>query len=109
MSYQLVEDLQKKAISVSQACRVLDVSRSGYYAAAKRSQAAPMVCVDSAHVKAAFAASGRTYGSRRVRFALSTQGLAIGRYRIRSLMRANALRPVPTQLGLLSCVKLSSS
>ena len=36
MSYQLVEDLQKKAmraITVSQACRILEVSRSGYYAA----------------------------------------------------------------------------
>ena len=30
MSFQLVEDLQQKAITVSQACRVLDVSRSGY-------------------------------------------------------------------------------
>ena len=94
MSYQLVEDLQEKAISVSQACRVLDVSRSGYYAAVKRRQAAPAVCADSAHVKAAFAASGRTYGSRRVRTALHTQGLEIGRYRVRSLMRANTLRPV---------------
>ena len=94
MSYQLVEALQKKAISVSQACRVLDVSRSGYYAAAKRSQAAPMVCADSAHVKAAFAASGRTYGSRRIRTALCSQGVTMGRYRVRSLMRAHALRPV---------------
>ena len=94
MSYQLVEDLQKKAISVSQACRVLDVSRSGYYAAAKRAQAAPVVCADSVHVKAAFAASGRTYGSRRVRAALCTQGVTMGRYRVRSLMRTNGLRPV---------------
>ncbi len=94
MSYQLVEDLQEKAISVSQACRVLDVSRSGYYAAAKRRQAATEVCADSVHVKADFAASGRTYGSRRLRTALCTQGLTIGRYRVRSLMRANALRPV---------------
>ena len=94
MSYQLIEALQKKAISVSQACRVLDVNRSGYYAAAKRSQAAPMVCADSAHVKAAFAASGRTYGSRRIRTALCSQGVTMGRYRVRSLMRAHALRPV---------------
>ena len=39
MSYQLVEDLQKKAMpatTVSQACRILEVSRSGYYAAVKR-------------------------------------------------------------------------
>jgi hypothetical protein len=35
MSYQLVEALQKKAcpkVAVSQACRVLEVSRSGHYA-----------------------------------------------------------------------------
>ena len=35
MSYQLVEDLQKKAcppVAVVQACRILEVSRSGYYA-----------------------------------------------------------------------------
>jgi putative transposase len=33
MSYQLIESLQKKAVSVSQACCTLEVSRSGYYAA----------------------------------------------------------------------------
>ena len=32
MSYKLVEDLQKKAITISQACGALQVSRSGYYA-----------------------------------------------------------------------------
>lgn len=94
MSYQLVEDLQKKAIPVNQACRVLAVSRSGYYAAAKRRQTVPVVCADSAHVKAAFTASGRTYGSRRVRAALCSQGVTLGRHRVRSLMRANGLRPV---------------
>ena len=94
MSYQLVEDLQEKAITVSQACRVLDVSRSGYYAAAKRRQAAPVLCTESAHVKAAFTASGRTYGSRRTRTALCSQGVTMGRHRVRSLMRANGLRPV---------------
>ena len=44
MSYQLVEQLQKKAVSVSQACRVLQVSPSGYYAARLRSRQAPVVC-----------------------------------------------------------------
>ena len=33
MSYQLVEDLQQKALSVSQARRVLKISRSGNCAA----------------------------------------------------------------------------
>jgi transposase InsO family protein len=94
MSYQLIADLQTKAIPVSQACRVLEVSRSGYYAAAKVRQAEPVVCAHSAHLKAAFTASGRTYGSRRLCAALRVQGLTMGRYKVRSLMRANALRPV---------------
>ncbi len=36
MSYQLIEDLQQKAVTVSQACRTLALSRSCYSAAAKR-------------------------------------------------------------------------
>ena len=94
MSYQLVEQLQKKAVSVVQACRVLQVSQSGYYAARIRSRQAPVVCTDSVHLKAVFAASGRAYGSRRLRAALQQQGMSLGRHRVRTLMRANGLRPV---------------
>ena len=89
MSYQLVEQLQKKAVSVTQACRVLQVSQSGYYAARMRSRRAPRICANSVHLKAAFAASGRAYGSRRLRAALQQQGVALGRRRVRTLMRAN--------------------
>ena len=42
MSHQLVEDMQKKVdpkVAVSQACRVLEASRSGYYAHQVNSQA----------------------------------------------------------------------
>lgn len=94
MSHALIDELKKKAIPVSQACRVLGISRSGYYSAAKSSRAAPKVCAASVHLKAAFAASGRTYGSRRLRTALKSQGLTLGRYRVRSLMRAHQLRSV---------------
>ena len=94
MSYQLVEDLQKKAVTVSQACRILEVSRSGYYAAEKLRRAAPVACVASVHLRAAFAASGRTYGSRRLRAALGTRGVMMGRHKVRSLMRAHGLRSV---------------
>ena len=94
MSYWLVEELQKKAVPVSQACRVLQVSQSGYYAARMRSRQAPRICADSVHLKATFAASGRTYGSRRLCAALQKQGVTIGRHRVRTLMRANGLRPV---------------
>ena len=94
MSYALIGDLKKKAIPVSQACRVLGVSRSGYCSATKSSLAAPKVCAASVHLKAAFTASGRTYGSRRLCTAWQSQGLTIGRHRVRSLMRANQLRSV---------------
>ena len=94
MSYGLVEELQKKAVPVTQACRVLQVSQSGYYAARMRSRRAPRLCTDSVHLKAAFAASGRAYGSRRLCAALQQQGVTMGRHRVRTLMRANRLRPV---------------
>ena len=89
MSHVLVGDLKKKATPVTQACRVLGVSRSGYYGAAKSALATPKVCAASVHLKAAFAASGRTYGSRRLCAALQSRGLSIGRHRVRSLMRAH--------------------
>ena len=94
MSYALIGDLKKKAVPVTQACSALNVSRSGYYGAAKASLAAPKACAASVHLKAAFAASGRTYGSRRLRTALHARGITIGRRRVRSLMRANQLRSV---------------
>jgi transposase InsO family protein len=50
--------------------------------------------VDTVRLKAAFAASGRSYGSRRLAAALQAQGPAVGRYRVRRLMREAALRPV---------------
>ena len=99
MSYQLIEDLQNKAspaVTVVQACRVLEVSRSGYYAsqaAVKQRLAAPVVCAASVHLKAAFAASHRAYGSRRLTTAMAERGMAMGRHRVRTLMRLNSLRP----------------
>ena len=100
MSYQLVEDLQKKAcpeVTVSYACRILEISRSGYYAnTAARQQrlAAPAVCAASVHLKAAFAASHQAYGSRRLTTTMAGRGQAMGRHRVRTLMRLNGLRPV---------------
>lgn len=94
MSYQLVEQLQQKAVPVNQLCRVLEISRSGYYTACKRAQVQPTVCEASVHLKAAFAASGGAYGSRRLRTAVASRGIKIGLYRLRRLMRKNGLRSV---------------
>lgn len=91
MSYRLVAHLQEKAVSVSAACRVLEVSRSGYYAH-RRARPSPKRLHEQTHVRAAFAASGASYGSRRVMHALREQGLRMGRYRVRTLMREAGLR-----------------
>jgi putative transposase len=93
MSYRLVHQLQQEAVPVTQACRLLQISRAGYYQHwQRRTQAADIVT--TVHLKAAFTASGSTYGSRRLVNALQAQGLATGRYRVRRLMREAALHPV---------------
>lgn len=92
MSYRFVEQLQKKALPVERLCRVLGVSRSGYYGARQRAKLVPKACLVSAQLKAEFAASGNVYGSRRLCAVLRAQGLRIGRHRVRRLMRENRLR-----------------
>ena len=73
-------------------CRVLGVSRSGLYAARQRRLHPKSVCALSVQAKAAFEASGQSYGSRRLSAELKVQGLAVGRQRARTLMRSNGLR-----------------
>lgn len=92
MIHQLITQWTGKA-PINQLCRVLEVSRSGFYSARQRAGCAPATCTESVHVKAAFEASGGSYGSRRLSAALQKQGLAIGRHRCRTLMKANQLRP----------------
>jgi putative transposase len=93
MSYRLIDDLQKKAIPVAQSCRVLGVSRSGFYEARRRA-AKPVFCKTSVHVRAAFMASHQSYGSRRLVTALANQGIQVGRYKVRHLMQQASLKPV---------------
>ena len=92
MSYQLVAKLSEKASTVATLCRVLGVSRSGYYGSRQRASSVPKVCAVSVQLKAEFAASGKVYGSRRLSAGLRSKGLRIGRYRVRSMMRTHRLR-----------------
>ena len=89
-----MRQLQEKAVAVNQLCRVLEVSRSGYYASRHSSRVRPAVCETSVHLRAAFAASGGAYGSRRLRTAVASRGVVIGIFRVRRLMRQHGLRPV---------------
>jgi len=90
--YRSIAQLQKKAGSVARVCEVLAVSRSGYYAAQRRGGREARVCPVSVRLQAAFARSGRCYGSRRLQAALRGEGIKLGRYRVRGLMRAHGLR-----------------
>ena len=92
MIYKLVDQWQQKA-AVTQACRVLDVSCSGYYAARRRAKT-PVVCETTVHIKAAFNASDRSYGSRRLVSSLQSQSIKIGRHKVTRLMREANLKPV---------------
>lgn len=94
MIYPCIDQLQKKAVSVTSLCRVLGVSRSGYYGARARERRPWKVCPLSVALKATFAASGRSYGSRRLRARLQAQGIEVGRHRVRTIMRINGIRPI---------------
>ena len=92
MIYQIVRQRMNKA-ETHQSCRVLQVSRSGFYAAKCRANK-PALCAASVHVKAAFASSHKAYGSRRIVQELHAKGVAIGRFKVRRLMREAGLKPV---------------
>lgn len=69
------------------------MSRAGFYDARRRAEK-PAFCKASVHIRAAFVGSGQSYGSRRLVAALANSGLTIGRYKVRRLMRQEALKPV---------------
>jgi putative transposase len=75
------------------ACRLLGVSRSGFYQFRGRQIPRAKDVREQVYVRAAFAASYQTYGSRRVMHAVRARGLNIGRHRVRTLMKQAELRP----------------
>lgn len=93
MTDRLIDELQKKAFPVAQSCRVPGVSRSGFYEARLRAETTA-ICKASMRARTAFAASRQSDGSRHLTAALANQGLQIGRYKVRSRMRRERLKPV---------------
>lgn len=88
MRFTFISD-EKKAFPVTLMCRVLEVSRSGYYAWCQRP--ASQRAIDDKRllvaVRKAHAGSGRRYGSPRVHRALRAGGTRVGRKRIARLMQ----------------------
>ncbi len=94
MIHQLVHQLQRKAYPVARVCRVLRISRSGFYEAHQRGPRAKVVCPVSVRLKAAFVENQSCYGSRRLLKVLRAEGVPIGRLKVRRPMQENGLRPI---------------
>ena len=90
---------EKKAFPVTTLCKVMKVSRSGFYRYLKQlDQPEPDNDGDlKAMVGEIFEASKRTYGSRRMSRALRKLGFDVGRYQARNLMRKLGLKVLPTK------------
>lgn len=86
-SYQLIDQLSELA-PVEQVCRVFDVSRSCYYDYRSRKHRVnperERLC---SLVNQSFRESRSAAGSRTIRGMLAAQGIKVGRYLVRSLMR----------------------
>ncbi len=85
---------QEVAIPVETMCRVLGVTRSGFYAWKKRPKPARAKSDAQLSVKVAAAhqRSRQNYGSPRVHRELKAQGVRVGKKRIERLMRESGLQ-----------------
>ncbi|UYS81431.1 IS3 family transposase [Pseudomonas syringae] len=92
--HQLVHQLQRKAYPVARICRVLRISRSGFYEAHQRRQNPRPACPAAAMIKATFESTEQCYGSRRLVSVLRNEGVSIGRFKVRRLMKQQGLRPI---------------
>jgi putative transposase len=92
VKYACIE-AHREAFEVSLMCRVLGVSRAGFYAARKRER--PRELADQRlrlEIRSIHRASRRRYGSPRIHQELKAQGIHCGRKRVERLMREDGLR-----------------
>ena len=93
MKYQFIA-AQRPEFKIKVMCRVLGVSRSGYYAWCKR-PLSPRKMADQSltqQIEIIHQQSRRTYGSVRVQVELAEQGVKCGHNRVARLMREVGLR-----------------
>jgi putative transposase len=86
---------QKALFPVAALCRLLEVSRQGYYAYASRPPSRRVVeeAVLCEEIRQVFASSGQTYGSPRIRRELQTRGFRASKRRVERAMRGMGLTP----------------
>ena len=82
--------------NVTQMCRQLDVSRTGYYQWEGRTPSSRSIANKAldAQVAAIHAGSGRSYGRPRIVKQLHDQGVEVGHERVRNSLKRQGLRPV---------------
>lgn len=93
MKFQFIDQHQNQ-FAIAVMCRVLSVSRSGYYAWRKRPVSPRKMANDIVleKIKAAHRKSRQTYGSPRIQAELVAQGIRCGHNRVARLMRLHRLR-----------------
>ncbi len=87
----IAEEQANQVWAVAEMCRVLEVSRSGFYGwqnrgPCQRELTDKMLAVE---IEAIWECSGRTYGVPRIHRWLLKQGFEVGRNRVARIMRAN--------------------
>lgn len=93
MKYQFIEE-HRDEYPITVMCRVLGVSRSGYYAWRKRTPSAREMANQTlwSRIKRIYDQSGGSYGSPRIQAELVDQGFQCGENRVARLMRRHGLR-----------------
>ena len=94
MRYQFIREHERE-YSVQRMCRVLDVTRSGYYAwqPEKTGPRERENQILVGHIRKEYKISRQTYGSPRIWAALQGQGVTCGRHRVARLMRKEGISP----------------
>jgi putative transposase len=87
-------DAEKAAYPITMLCRLVDVSRAGYYAWSRRppSQRTQADAALTEEIRAIHATSRHTYGVPRIHATLRDQGQRVSRKRVARLLQAAGLR-----------------
>ena len=98
MRFQFIAD-HRDEFPVRRMCKVLDVSRSGYYAWRGRPRSKREMANQQLYkkIKAVYNESHKTYGSPRIYEVLKQQGIACSENRVARLMRLRGLRAKKTK------------
>ena len=94
MRYRFIDD-NRSAFGVERMCRILRISRSGYYGWRDRDPSERKLRHERLlpEIKRVFGNSRQTYGSPRVFDSLKAQGHRCGRHQVAALMRQNGITP----------------